>query len=495
MGFQRRRLLQSGFISAIAATQGPGSLWGRATATNRIREENERPGTADWMLTKTQIDPATKYRSPWVEGYASHASIVAGQSLRLMVSTSKATSVSIQLFRLGYYAGLGGRLIKDLGWVPSKEQPTPEPGPRHLMDCRWDTTHELTIESDWTSGVYVAKLTESTAGLQSYILFVIRDERRSELVFQCSDHTWQAYNRWPSQYSLYDSGENEWYWGGESAVSFNRPYGKYCQILDQPLSIGSGEFFLWEFPFAYWLEQQGFDVTYISNTDLHRDADQAMRGKGFLSVGHDEYWTIEMYRHAERAIREGTSFGFFSGNAICGRVEWNESTRSFHRVGVFGPPTGIHEFQGMRHLMHERPYANELIGAHSIGPVTGGSDWICTQPEHWVYAGTGMKHGDRIPGVIGWEWHGDPASIPGLEVIATGPTQTKPEVFNGGTYTATVYPSPKGGVVFNASTCWWGDGLSQPPGYLRPSVYASPQGPNPWQQRMTLNVINKMLHR
>ena len=31
-----------------------------------------------------------------------------------------------------------------------------------------------------------------------------------------------------------------------------------------------------------------------------------------------------------------------------------------------------------------------------------------------------MKKGDRIPGLIGWEYHGDPPTIPGLEVVAAG---------------------------------------------------------------------------
>ena len=72
-------------------------------------------------------------------------------------------------------------------------------------------------------------------------------------------------------------------------------------------------------------------------------------------------------------------------------------------------------------LKHERPYANELIGAHSTGPVTGGADWVCLLPDHWVYKGTGMKKGDRIPGLVGWEFHGEPAKIPGLEVVAVVP--------------------------------------------------------------------------
>ena len=54
--------------------------------------------------------------------------------------------------------------------------------------------------------------------------------------------------------------------------------------------------FLWEFPFVYWLESLGYDVTYISNNDTHRDPLGLRRAAGFLSVGHDEYWTMKICR-------------------------------------------------------------------------------------------------------------------------------------------------------------------------------------------------------
>jgi hypothetical protein len=103
-----------------------------------------------------------------------------------------------------------------------------------------------------------------------------------------------------------------------------------------------------------------------------------------------------------------------------------------------------------------------------------------------------MKAGDSIPGLVGWEFHGDPAKIPGLAVVSTGPTQEAPGKLNGGTYTATVYPGPRGNIVFNASSCWWGDGLSEPPGYVRPSVYTTPQGPDVRVQRITQNILARM---
>ncbi|WP_442512042.1 N,N-dimethylformamidase beta subunit family domain-containing protein [Novipirellula sp. SH528] len=487
----RRQLL------SVAAATGTSLMLPKHASSADVRSaavkaENEKPGTQEWMLRKTRIDPVTKYRCPWIEGYVSHASILPGETLQVMVSTDPVSEFTIEFYRLGYYGGDGGRLVHASDKLQGSVQKLPSVGPRRLQNCQWPASFEMRIPEDWVSGVYVGKLTELTEGLQSYVIFIVRDTRPAELMFQCSDHTWQAYNRWPSQFSLYDDGETPWHWGGESQVSFNRPYGKYCQISDAPLSIGSGEFFLWEFPFVYWLEREGYDVTYVSNTDLHRDAGQPLRCDGFLSVGHDEYWTIKMFRNLQAAIASGVSVGFFSGNAVCGRIEWDDATRSLHRVGVFGPPGGTREFSSMSTLKHERPYANELVGAHSTGPVTGGADWVCSQPDHWLYAATQMQRGDAIPGVIGWEWHGDPADIAGLEIVARGPTQSAPGVTNGGEYTATVYPGPKNNIVFNAATCWWADGLSEPPGYVRPSVYTSPQGPDPRLQQITHNVLRRM---
>jgi hypothetical protein len=307
----------------------------------------------------------------------------------------------------------------------------------------------------------------------------------------------RPYNRWPSQFALYDNGQHQWWWGGDVQVSFNRPYGKYCQILDAPLSTGSGEFLLWEFPVAFWLEANGYDVSYISNLDTHRNTKELLRAKGFLSIGHDEYWSIEMFNHVKERIASGVNAAFLSGNAVCGRILFaadhrGARDRAFERVGVFGPPGGTHEFQAMSSLAHERPYANELMGAHSTGPVTGGADWVCALPDHWLFAGTGMKKGDGIPGIVGWEWHGDPAEIPGLEVAATAPTFSAPGKPNGGTFTATIYPGPKNNLVFNAGTIWWGDGLSEPPGYKRPSAYLTPRGPDARAQQITRNLLDRM---
>jgi hypothetical protein len=207
-----------------------------------------------------------------------------------------------------------------------------------------------------------------------------------------------------------------------------------------------------------------------------------------------------MFNNLYNSVRQGLSVGFFSGNTCCGRILFSPDikdnpNRAYERIGVFGPLGGMRTFSSMDKLQHGRPYANELVGAHSTGGVTGGADWICAKPDHWIFADTNMKKGDGIPGLVGWEWHGDPAPIPGLEIVATGPTQSAPGKPNGGVYTSTAYPGPKGNFVFNASTCWWADSLSAPPGYVRPSVYTSPQGPDKRAQKITLNILKRMVSR
>lgn len=482
-------------LGAGALVSGwPKALFSASSASSDIvRSENAKTGTRDWMLKKPRIDPATKYRCPWIEGYCSRASVRAGETISFHVSANPPSTFTLDIYRLGHYGGSGGRLVKSYGPFEGKTQADPPVGEKRVRICEWEPCTEVRIPDDWVSGVYLGKLTADRDGTQSYVIFIVRDDRKADFIFQCSDNTWQAYNRWPSQFSLYDNGQHQWYWGGGVEVSYQRPYGKYCQILDAPLSTGSGEFFLWEFPLAFWMESLGYDVTYISNLDTHHDGDGLLRAKGFLSVGHDEYWSIEMFNNVKASINAGVNVAFFSGNAVCGRIVFDEKKKAFQRVGVFGPPAGTREFEMMKSLAHQRPYANELIGAHSTGPVTGGADWICTAPDHWIYGKTGMKLGDRIPGVIGWEYHGDPAKIPGLEVVATGPTQSAPGELNGGVYTATVYPGPQDNFVFNAATCWWTDGVSAPPGYVRPKVYTEPKGPDARVQQITKNILDRML--
>lgn len=381
----RRDLLRNALAAGLASSLGTHSA-GSEDASQRqrdlIRAENEKTGTSGWLLEKTRVDPKTKYRCPWIEGYCSHTSIRAGQTLSIMVSTNPPSSFVVDLYRLGYYQGMGGRHLVRLGPFRGKVQPDPEIGEERLRECRWEPATTLTIPKDWPSGVYLGKLTAEREKLQSYIVFIVSDDRPCDFLFQCSDTTWSAYNRWPSQWSLYDDGKKEWYWGPGVRVSWDRPYGKYCQVVDAPLSQGSGEYLLWEFPLAFWMEKEGYDVSYISNVDTHADAKGLLRAKGLLSVGHDEYWSLDIFQNVKAAISAGINVAFLSGNTCCGVISFMPSAskvanRVISRIGQYGPiqeASVAKGFPELRDLRHNGPNEASLIGARSTFPVTGGAD-------------------------------------------------------------------------------------------------------------------------
>ena len=270
-GITRRASLKQLSGMGVAAISGAYPLTNRSKADDAkptIAKENAQAGTREWLLIQPRVDASN--RCPWIEGYCSHRSIRSGGTLKIHVSTNPASAFVIDIYRLGYYGSAGGRLMKSIGPLAGFAHPDPPIGEKRARICNWPSSAEFVIPDDWLSGVYVGKLTEQTTGIQSYIIFIVRDDREADYLFQCSDNTWQAYNRWPSSFSLYDDGDHEWSWGGEVQVSYRRPYSKYRQIVNAPLSIGSGEFFLWEFPFVTGWNRSGM-MSATSPTWIHME--------------------------------------------------------------------------------------------------------------------------------------------------------------------------------------------------------------------------------
>ena len=471
-----------------------------------IQRENAKPGATDWQLTRVRLDSPSGYRCPWIEGYCSKQSAKAGETIEIMVSTNPPQQFEIEIFRMGYYGGRGARHMTTLGPFAGKVQPTPEPGPRDIHECRWEPTTELRIPDDWPSGVYLGRMTllppdETTGPWQSYVVFIVRDERPADILFQCSDNTWQAYNRWPTHYSVYThpkGGQGPW-----ADVSFDRPYSREAQfasVVNDPLTVGSGEFLPFEFPLAYFLEKHGYDVTYCSNSDMINPA-HGLKCRCFISVGHDEYWDIRQYESVRSMRDGGVSLLFLSGNSVCWVSPLKPSSDGRANRVTFrgGPYGGQHRWAVEREEQHgpfpERgPDEGFLMGARNVDPVNGGGDWVVAKADHWIFEGTGVSNGDRIPGLIGWEYHGDPPDIPGLEVVAEG------TALQGGVrpqhWTATIYPGPKENFVFNASTIFWSQGLSSPPGHTLPwSHWTRPHGPDERVQKITHNLLQRAIKK
>ena len=241
------------------------------------------------------------------------------------------------------------------------------------------------------------------------------------------------------------------------------------------------------------MEQQGYDVSYISNMDTHNHGSRLKLAKGFISVGHDEFWTLEMYDNVRAARDAGVNLAFLSGNTMLKVVPLLPSVegqpdRIIHLDGYFvGKQYATRSGTGYQ----MGPDGALLMGGRHAG--IGGGDWICSKPDHWLYVGTGMKKGDMIKGLVGWEWNGKPArDLPGHEIVGTSNAVDGKKRANS-SHAATIYNGPKGYVVFNAACIWYAQGMSSPPGHVLPANRAKPQGPDPRAQRMTKNVFDRFI--
>ncbi len=521
-GVRRREVIKGAAAAGLIAATGTHALafaaQSKSASSDLIKRENAKPGTRDWLLTKTRTVPGKinkillNGRSQAIEGYCSANSLRAGEKLQVMVSTKPVSDFKLEIFRTGYYGGAGARLVKTIDSVKGTTQPDPPTGENYVRECQWDPSIEFEIPADWLSGVYLGKLTAEKENIQSYVIFIVRDDRPCDFLFQCSELTWSAYNRWPADFSIYTEHEGYSSTGVPSGtVSFDRPYGLFTHPVNKmKKSGGSGEYLPWEFPLAFWMEQHGYDVSYISNIDTHADPSGLLRTKGFISVGHDEYWTLDMYDNVLKARDEGVSLAFFGGNSVLCVVPMLPSSdgtpnRATRREGWFLPvPKKIPEAVKRKMVNQEGfelnmgPDGALLMGGRldnqqPSGRGMGAGDWTCAMPEHWLFEGTGMKKGDSVKGLVGWEWHGAPAmNLPGMNIVAEGDATIKGKTV--GRYSSTLYDGPSDNVVFNAATIWWANGLSSPPGHVNPSRHGvTQQGPDERVQQITQNLFQRMI--
>jgi hypothetical protein len=272
----------------------------------QIVAENQLAGSSGWALSGK---PSTN-----IEGYAAQFSVDHGQTVDFKINT-KSQDYRIDIYRTGWYQGQGGRLVATLQPTNYVIQPAPVIHfDTNAVDAsNWHISASWTVPTSAVSGVYIAKLTreDGTFG-ENQIFFVVRDdEGHSDLLFQTSDTTWQAYNTWGGSSLYYPNYPN----GRSYAVSYSRPFNNQA---DSPLNFYFGE----EFAMVRFLERNGYDVSYAAGIDTARAGSELLEHKVFMSVGHDEYWSGEQRDNVEAARDAGINLAFFSGNEVFWKTRW-----------------------------------------------------------------------------------------------------------------------------------------------------------------------------
>jgi hypothetical protein len=391
-------------LTAVLVAAALGLAATPAGALNPVQRENARPGDKAWRAY-TSVAPASA-----IEGYTSATSVLPGSGMTFMVK-APGTRYRIEISRLGWYGGKGGRRIacipgctKDRPGVAQPGTPSPDPTTGRVA-AGWAATDSLTVPNDWPSGYYIAVFRLTTgpdAGAGRWFPFIVRPRpgRTPRVLVQVPVLTWQAYNNWggKSAYAFNSTGRQ-----AATKVSFNRPLAFRSGVAyNSPV-------FSREYRYVRFLERRGYDVGYVADTDVDANPGLLLRSRVDMTVGHSEYWTKAMRDGWELARAGGRNLVFGGGDTGVWqvRLEDDRHTIVIYRTSAQDPETDPRlETVQFRKLKPPRPpcalagveYLNEEHnGVHAY---LGGTD-LAGHP--WAQ-GTALGAGTSMAGLVGYEW-------------------------------------------------------------------------------------------
>lgn len=432
--------------SAPATFTGPDGVEARW-----VVKENDKPGTTAWKITGT---------AGGITGYASKVQAQEGQRVTLYVSTA-APTYRVIAYRMGYYQGDGARQIWESATLKGSVQPScPVTSTVFMVQCSWAPSLGFALTKAWVQGDYLLKLVGS-GGQQSYVpLTVIDPSSHATYLVQNDVLTWQAWNTYGG-YDLYGGGPpgtSPTYTDRARIVSFDRPYAS-------TFGEGSADFLGEEYPLVRFMEEHGLDVTY--GTDITTDADPSslLHHKAFLSLGHDEQWSLTMRNAAIAALHHGVNLVFFGASPVLRKVRLQASPLGpdremvNYRTATADPELRIDPAQVSQNQWSTPPAdwePSQLVGNSYLG-YTIHAPLVVTDPSSWLYAGTGLEEGTPLPNVIGADMNGyDPTDVnpPDDEILAHSPAT--PGVGSGHYADTTYYTltSSKGGVFSSGTNAW-----------------------------------------
>lgn len=452
---------------------GSASALDAGDGTWSVEAENRLPGSTSWKLTKPAPAGA-------LEGFADRTAVDSGEPFNLHVNTTAATFF-VTAYRMGWYGGAQGRRVWQSGAVTGAKQP----------DAVLDTTTftvsatawapSLTVDTTgWPQGCYLLRLI-SSAGYDKWVPITVRSPSAAgKVVLVNAVTTWLAYNLW-GDFNIYagPKGSPKDYDRRSRKVTFDRPYDK------------NGNYFGWyELPMLGLAEKMGLDLAYATDIELHADIERFRGASALIFPGHDEYWSTAMMRNALELRDNGTNLAFFGANTAYRHVRFEESGLGADRVMVCyksDPDPRADELPeevtSQWRLDPKQQPESVLTGVCYEGNGID-ADMVITEPDAWMFQGTGVRKGDAFTRLIEIEYdkllEGMPTPRP-LQVLAESPVVSRkiPTLTH-----ACYYTVPSGAGVFSSGTLGWTVAL---PGAAR----AKRNGPEAaaFVEKTTINIL------
>jgi hypothetical protein len=475
----------------------------RARSGRVIADENAKQGDPDWRIDRPALNGE-------IQAYTGEASVQPDETLDVYVSTRGGGKFDADVYRMGWYGGVGARNVRTIKNVDGDDQGRWDPlhGLQGCKTCKvepatllvqanWKRSFQIKIPSDWVSGYYLVKLHDRATDTATYAIFVLRDDAaQSAILVQASTNTWQAYNTWGDA-SLYGSfGADRKYVAKTRRayrVSYDRPYDP---MMRDEQNYGAGEFFAWEYNFVRWAEAQGYDMTYTTNVDVSLNGASLRRHRMVISLGHDEYWTRQQRDAFEAARDAGANIAFFGGNegywqarldpsqgGEPGRILTEYKDVALDPLARGNPKEATVLFSD---LPVSRP--ESLLSGLAYGSNTQ-PDYMAWRPanlDSWIFAGSGIVEGQSFPGIVGYEY--DHMAVPdqrppGVTFVGSSPVNG---FLGSDTAVSALYTAASGAQVFAAGTVAWSWGLDDL-GHERRGTFADDR-----LRRVTKNIMDRL---
>jgi hypothetical protein len=497
-------------VAGTLVSTGARYRWLVATAGAQppVAVENRHPGTTAWRLPGPAQDVGGLAHGE-VIGYVAREAIRVGETQRIYVSAPGSETARIQIFRMGWYGGRGGREVLTSRPLRLRVQPRCkhefETG---LTECAWHPTLSFVIPSALPSGIYIAKLSARTG--QSDCLFVVLAARPEPLLAQLPTSTYEAYNAWGGD-SLYPGGERVGLTRSTQGVevSYQRPYAS---------NTGAGQFFARDVAMVRFLERYGYPVSYTTSASVDEDPGQLEGHRAVIDFGHSEYWSERQASAFARARNSGTSLLFFGSDTLAWRVRYAPASRATDDPGAPDQTIVAYKEHARLDPDHLQPTGvfpdgdAALTGSAYLGCITPRVKrpgpptyryyaWIAPSNPRpaWLFAHTGITAYTRIPGIVGYELDMRTSASPATTQVLGGGYahcmsseigEPRPGLREDLAQT-TLYTTPSGALVFNTGTLGWELGLEPVPS----ASPDAPTRPNPHLVAITRNLLGHVLAR
>ena len=466
---------------ASATAHGAGVI--AAGVANPVVTENAQPGTPGW-------DQSATASSSDIDGYTSEVSVTPGSPIHLHITGAAGVRYRVEVYRLGFYQGVGARLQQCVPSCTSDEAvaarpPTPAPDPSTgFLDAAWPVTDTVTLAGGSVSGLYLAKVVVTAGGAKvgeaRNITFVVREASpQSAILVQIGVNTDEAYNNWGGK-SLYTSNST----GGVAAVevSFNRPDSTVNWEMQ------------WDYQLIRFLERNGYDASYATDVDTAQGVDAPGARRLLIVAGHSEYWSKEIRDALDNAQASGTNMAFMGANTGYWQMRYANNYRAIleYRSASADPaPTLATKTTRFQSLSPPRPECllegvQDLVGLHDgYAPPPSNRNYqvVAGALGNPWFSGSGLTASTVLTGLVGYEW--DTANQPGCPPTQVLFTWTGLNTYGQSSEAdAATFTAPSGARVFAAGSFQYSWGLD---GYGHPTTPVEPQ-----LQTFTQNMLNDL---